>query len=364
MFREVFGAPAVCCFGAFNTDYPRNKIIRLGLERHGIRSVYCTAAPSFFPARCLKLAARFLLEARGCRWILVGEGRHLDAPLARLLGLLFGKRVILDAFVSHYDTWVLDRAKFAPGSLKARLLAFADRIGPLAAHRALLDTEAHIDFYSRTFKIPRERFLCVRVGADDTVYKPAPDARDGGGEFRVLFFGSFMPLHGADTIIRAAKLLEGEPDIVFDIVDCGDTFAGVRKLSDEFGLKNVVFHPPTSKEEIARMIARCDVSLGIFGTTGKASRVIPNNNYQALAMRKPIVTMDSPAAHELLVHGENALLCQPADPRALADSILSLRRDPALRGRIAENGYALFREKLTPEKIVAPLVELLNGNTI
>ncbi len=358
MFRETLGTPAVCYFGAFNTDYPRNEIIRLGLERHGIRTSYCTTAPAALPVRWLKLAARFVLEHRRCGTILVGEGRHLDAPLARALGLLFRKRVILDAFISHYDTWVLDRAKAPEKSLRARFLAFADRIGPRCAHKTLLDTETHIDFYSETFRIPRKKFLCIRVGADDTLYKPAAP-QPPGALFRALFFGSFLPLHGADTIIRAAEILEKEKDIVFDIVGDGDTFPAARKLCEERGLKNVTFHPLVSKEEIARMIAACDIALGIFGTTGKAARVIPNKNYQALAMRKPVITMDSPAARELLIDGENALLCPPADPQALADCILTLHRDAALRDRIAANGYNLFLAKLTPEKITEPLLGIL-----
>jgi len=48
-----------------------------------------------------------------------------------------------------------------------------------------------------------------------------------------------------------------------------------------------------------------------------------------------------------------------ATPAALAAAILKLKNDSQLRNNIAENGYKLFRDKLTPEIIVKPLIELL-----
>ncbi|MFA6451345.1 MAG: glycosyltransferase [bacterium] len=358
MFKEMFGGPAVCYFGAYNKRYPRNEVIRLGLDRNNIKTAEVWTPPANILSRYLKLAAGFIYRAAGCRAIIVGEGRHLDAPLARLLGALFRKKVILDAFVSHYDTWVMDRATIAPGSLRARALAFADWIGPRSAHFTLLDTNEHIKYYVEKYKLKESRFRRVLVGADDSIFKPAA-GRAPDGKFHVLFYGSFLPLHGADTIIRAAKILESHKDIVFHFVGEGETLPEVKKIHGDLELKNVGFHPTTTPVELAKHIAGCDVCLGIFGATDKAARVIPNKNYEALAMRKPLITRDSPAAREILSDGELALLCPPADHAALAAAILKLKDNPGLRDSIAENGYALFKQKLTPEIIVKPIIDLL-----
>jgi len=40
-----------------------------------------------------------------------------------------------------------------------------------------------------------------------------------------------------------------------------------------------------------------------------------------------------------------------ANPEALAEAILTLKDDEKLRDKIAENGYRLFKEKLTPKAI-------------
>ena len=77
-------------------------------------------------------------------------------------------------------------------------------------------------------------------------------------------------------------------------------------------------------------------TLGIFGASEKAQRVIPNKVFQALACGTPVVTADTPAARELLRDGESALLVPPGDPAALIDAIR--RVTPA----IGEGGLAAY----------------------
>ncbi len=57
--------------------------------------------------------------------------------------------------------------------------------------------------------------------------------------------------------------------------------------------------------------------------------MIPNKAFQAIACGTPLVTADTPAARELLVDGESALLVPPGDPRALAAAIRRLAADPS-----------------------------------
>ena len=47
------------------------------------------------------------------------------------------------------------------------------------------------------------------------------------------------------------------------------------------------------------------------------------------------------------------LLVEPRDSRALADAMLRLLQDTALRTRMADAGYARVRERFTVERMVA-----------
>jgi glycosyltransferase involved in cell wall biosynthesis len=92
-------------------------------------------------------------------------------------------------------------------------------------------------------------------------------------------------------------------------------------------------------------------ALGIFGTSDKSLRVIPNKAYQALACGTPLITGDTPAARELLRDGENALLVPPGDAPALADAIRKLARDGELAARIAGGGRAAY-ERAASEAVL------------
>jgi glycosyltransferase involved in cell wall biosynthesis len=86
-------------------------------------------------------------------------------------------------------------------------------------------------------------------------------------------------------------------------------------------------------------------ALGVFGRSPKAARVIPNKAFQALACGTPLVTADTPAARELLVHGESALLVPAGDPEALAAALRRLAVEPELGPRLSAGGLAAYRER-------------------
>jgi glycosyltransferase involved in cell wall biosynthesis len=88
---------------------------------------------------------------------------------------------------------------------------------------------------------------------------------------------------------------------------------------------------------------RTGCALGIFGRSAKAQRVIPNKAFQALACATPLVTADTPAARELLVDDENALLVPPGDPEALAAALERLAGDPGLAARLTASGHETYR---------------------
>ena len=55
--------------------------------------------------------------------------------------------------------------------------------------------------------------------------------------------------------------------------------------------------------------------------------------------RPPIVAADLPALREILRDNENARLVPPDNPRALAEALLAVTRDPALAVRLARGAF-------------------------
>ena len=107
---------------------------------------------------------------------------------------------------------------------------------------------------------------------------------------------------------------------------------------------NVELVPWVEYERLPGELHRAGCALGIFGTSAKAARVIPNKAFQALACGTPLVTADTPAARELLVDGESALLVPPGDPEALAAALRRLAgRRRSSRSASPQAGRAAYR---------------------
>ena len=96
------------------------------------------------------------------------------------------------------------------------------------------------------------------------------------------------------------------------------------------------------RERIPAELWHAGCALGVFGTNDRVGRVFTNKAFEALACSTPLITADTPAARELLVDGESALLIPPGDPAALASAVESIAADPVLAERLSQGGRAAY----------------------
>ena len=119
-----------------------------------------------------------------------------------------------------------------------------------------------------------------------------------------------------------------------------------------------------SKEKLLEYIKNSDVCLGIFGNTLKAQKVVTNKVFQILASKKPLITMESPAAIESgLENNENCILAPSADPQRGAEAIVGMKENPHKREQIATNGDNLYIEKLSMDFVGKKLVKVFEELT-
>ncbi len=257
--------------------------------------------------------------------VVVGYPGHLDLGAARRVAR--GRPMVFNPLVSLADTLVEDRGRFRPRGLAARALRTIDRRAFRSAELVVADTAANAELFA---SLGAQRVEVCFVGAEERIFRPGWTPPE---EFTALFIGKLIPLHGLETILAAARLA---PELRFRIVGSGQ----LGRLLDDRPA-NVEHVPWVDYEQLPRELHRASCALGIFGTSDKAARVIPNKAFQALACGTPLVTADTPAARELLRDGESALLVPLGDPDALAAALRRL--DRPLAEQLSAGGLAAYR---------------------
>ena len=260
--------------------------------------------------------------------VVVGYPGHADVAAARRA--CADAPLVLNPLVSLVDTFVHDRRRFRPGSLAARALAAVDRRALGAADVVVADTRAHAELFT---SLGARRCEVCFVGADERVFHSGDTERGP----HALFVGKLIPLHGVETILAAARLLPNTP---FRIVGSGQLEAALAGRPP-----NVEWVPWVEYQRLGDEYRRAGCALGVFGTSAKASRVIPNKAFHALACATPLVTADTPGVRELLTDAMDALLVPPGDPEALAAAIGDALGNVDLGAR----GLAAYRERASEE---------------
>ena len=331
----------VLYFGTYERDYPRNAQVISCLrgaevevaERHMPVWEGREQKWSAGPSAALRLALAELRLSLPVHTpfdaVVVGYPGHLDMPLARRIARR--RPLVFNPLISLADTLVGDRGRFAAGSLPARVLAAIDRRALRLADLVVADTEAGADFLADLGGLPRSRVVSAFVGAEERLFRPVwqPPQR-----FSCLFVGKLIPLHGLETILAAAELA---PELPFRIAGSGQLDGLLERRP-----ANVEWERWIDYEQLPAAYGAAGCALGVFGTSAKTERVIPNKAFQALACATPLITADTPAARELLVQSESALLVPPGDPAALAAALRRVAADAGLARRLSAGGREAF----------------------
>ena len=338
--------------------YARNEVLLRALQRFAqVDVIAATTEPRSLFWNSLLMTVRTLPKVvrGGYDLIVVGfYGHFIQALISRLTST----PILFDAFVSSYDTLCFDRQLFAPDSLPGRAAFWLDRTTTHAASHVLLDTPRHVDYFVQTFDLPVEKVSALPVGCQEYIFQPRAGPTQNASCTQVLYYSTYLPLHGVETVIRAADQLRQEA-ICLRLIGNGPEFMAARQLATELQLDNILFAPPVSLPTIAAEIAAADICLGgHFGSSEKAGRVVPGKIYQMLAMARPVIAAASPANCDLLTHGQNAWLVPSSDPVALAQAIQTLHSDRSLRHCLGQQGRHLYERSCSEAVITARLREI------
>ena len=278
-----------------------------------------------------------------------------------------GVKVLFDPMISAWDKKVLEQRKWTADEPRARRLLALETKMMNAPDMVTWDTSCHLDFCARTLNVPREKMRVLFTGTDESVFKPQ-ECLSGGVDnssnhpttqsptFRVLYHGAYLPLHGTEYIVEAARMTQDE-NIQWDFLGWGAYKAETEAKAA--GIRNVRFLDKVPYTEVPRVICDHDVVLGVFGTTEKASRVIGNKVYECMACARPTInefcTGYPPEANDCPA----IKFVPPGDAKAIADAVRAYRDDWTRRDIYFAAARDFFERHLSMAVIKGQLADIL-----
>lgn len=299
--------------------------------------------------------------------------RRLQRPDVYILGFrgheifclvkaIAGKKpLIVDALMSPYAAVREENKLGLLGRLIAPLIYLGESHILKRADAVLTDTSLQAAHYAESFGIERSKIVSVPVGAIERL--PSENALKTStrtGEFSVLFYGSFLPLHGLDVIINAAGQLTGLP-IRFNFIGGGARDERyLRQRCTALGITRYSYRRWVSFDALlSREIPSADLCLGgPFGATPQASRVVTGKTSQFLALGKATV-VGKIAEDYGFADRENCLLVEQGDADVLAAAIRWAFDHQDALVRIGQAGRDVYHSQMSVQVISSRMAEAL-----
>ena len=348
----------ICYFGTYRANYVRNQVIIEGLRCQGVIVEECHSALWRSVADRVEQASggwrhpRFWKRVIGAYWrllrahwrsddydiMLVGYPGQFDVYLGRILSWWRRKPMVLDILMSLYLI-AEERGLTQTSPVTGRIIFWLEKVGLKLPDLLIADTPEYREYYCQKYNLSPDRFQLVPLGVNDRIYYPRPDKHPPNDYFRVIYYGTFIPLHGVETMIRAAAELRQHPTIRFDFYGDGQERPLAEKLARELELENVRFRGWIDKEKLPDEIAQSHLCLGVFGTTKQSRCTIQNKIWEGMMMQRPVITGDAETIREELTHKKHLYLVERANPHALAAGVLDIQRNPELQQQMVAAAY-------------------------
>ncbi len=143
----------------------------------------------------------------------------------------------------------------------------------------------------------------------------------------------------------------------FLIIGHGFMYREVNALMEKLNPKNIeMISERLPGNALRERMLSCHVSLGQLADHPRLSRTLPAKLFESLSLGLPYLTGRNAGVLELLEENETCFAVDPGNPNDLANKILYLRDNPEILQKVAENGYKLYKEKLTSKKLAEDFI--------
>ena len=181
-------------------------------------------------------------------------------------------------------------------------------------------------------------------------------------KFTVLYSGNMGRCHDIQTILSAARFLQGHP-IQFVFIGGGPKYRTSQNVVQGWGLDNCLFLPYQDKEILPYSLTACDLTL-VSIEEGMGGIVAPSKFYSLLATGRPIAVVCDEKCYlnELVEKNQCGATFANNNGEGLAEFILKLILQPELAQKMGKAGRNYLKSQCTLDIIAQQYAEVLNLN--
>lgn len=236
------------------------------------------------------------------------------------------ERLKLDVY-RRLDTWATRR-------LHAHVVYVTEDLRRLAASQFALSSVIHNGIES--------------LEARQTKTPPEYQA----GYVNIVIVGRLERIKGIDYALRALNAPRMPPTARLHIVGAGPMLSGLQRLAHELGVQDRVGFLGF-RDDVYDYIAHADALLMPSLHEG-----LPYTILEAMALRTPILAARVGGLAEVLVSEQTALLFEPANEGAIADTVARLCADPGLAGSLTTRALDDSRRRFSAEAMADSYLDL------
>jgi len=273
------------------------------------------------------------------------------------------KHLVIDMFISIYDSAIIDRKLFGEGHVFSKLLLWVEGRAVKAADVIITDTELNSDYYADLFSVRRDKFTAIPLSTDESglLVESSPSDNE---RIEVVFVGTLVPLHGIKTIVEAIGLLVAEKQIHFTIIGDGQDRSELDLYSSENPEQVRWIKSWQNETEIGKYISESDICLGVFGGGDKTQRVCPFKLYLYMSYGKSIITANTKCMRAMFRNNAQppVSLVSSDTPEELAMAIQTLSSNESTRKRLEYLSRVFYRESMANKIGMSKLIQKLNND--
>lgn len=179
-------------------------------------------------------------------------------------------------------------------------------------------------------------------------------------KFVAVYLGAHGPANALHTILEAAEILKPNSDLYFTLVGDGPCKPDLVKLAMEKNLENVRFCDPVPKTEVPDLLLAADIGIITLRDIKVFSYGIsPNKLFDYMGAELPVICAISGDMSKLVEEANAGMALPPEQPKVLAEAVIRLFNDPALRRVMGSNGKQFVLEHNNWEKLTERLTETM-----